>query len=371
MKVAIVHDWLTVYGGAERVIEDWLAIWPDATLFTLVYDRKHMPKRFEKYHIVTTYVQKFPRATSWYKKYLSFMPKAFESLDLSGYDVVISSSSSCAKGVLTPVNAPHICYCHTPTRYVWDMYYTYRAHAGLLTRLFMPSLIHKVRQWDYLAAQRVDYFTCNSHFIAKRIKKYYQRDALVIYPGVRMNPHPVVDDKGFYLCVSRFTYYKRLDLAVKACTRLGKRLVVVGGGEEEKQLRALAGSTIEFRGRLSDEEVFDLMPKAKAFLFPGEEDFGSTPVEVQSSGVPVLAFGRGGVLETVIDGKTGLFFHEQSVDALCFCIEKFEKEGVAYTRSEIHDYAHRFSQEVFRPKFKRYVESCVEQWKNRKSEELS
>lgn len=370
MKVAIVHDWLTAYGGAERVIEDWLAIWPEATVFTLVYDKKHMPKRFENYHIVTTYVQKFPRATKWYKKYLSFMPKAFESLDLSGYDVVISSSSCCAKGVLSPVTAPHICYCHTPTRYVWDMYYEYRRHAGLLTRLCMPGMIHKVREWDYLAAQRVDFFTCNSNFINKRIRKYYHRDALTIYPGVRMNPNPVVESDDFYLCVSRFTYYKRLDLAVAACTKLGKKLVVVGGGEEEKHLRKIAGPTVEFKGRLSDEEVFALMPHAKAFLFPGEEDFGSTPVEAQSSGVPVLAYGRGGILETVREGDTGLFFREQTVDAVCACIGQFEKQGVTYSRQQIHDYARKFSQEVYRPKFKAYVEKCVEDWKNLQPEVL-
>lgn len=370
MKVAIVHDWLTAYGGAERVIEDWLAIWPDATLFTLVYDKKHMPERFRKYHIVTTYLQHFPRATKWYKKYLSFMPRAFESLDLSGYDVVISSSSCCAKGVLSPVTVPHICYCHTPTRYVWDMYFEYRRHAGLLTRLCMPAMIHKIRQWDFLAAQRVDYFTCNSNFINKRIKKYYRRDALTIYPGVRMNPNPVVEPDDFYLCVSRFTYYKRLDLAVMACTKLGRHLVVVGGGEEEKRLKKLAGPTVEFRGRLSDEEVFRLMPHAKAFLFPGEEDFGSTPVEVQSSGVPVLAYGRGGILETVKEGETGLFFHQQSVEAVCACIERFERQGVSFDRAQIQKWAHTFSQEVYRPKFKAYVEACVSEWQNQKPEVL-
>lgn len=348
MKVAIVHDWLVNYGGAERVVEQLHALFPEAPVYTLVYDKKRMPVRFRAYDIRTTYLQKFPFATRLYKNMLTLMPGAFERLDLTEYDLVISSCSSCCKGVITRPDAVHICYCHTPTRYVWDFYYTYVANAGWLKRLLIPSMMQKMRVWDRLAADRVDYFIANSRYIARRIQKFYRREASVVYPGVRIGEYPLAEQPDdYYLIVSRFTYYKRIDLAVRACTKLKKRLVVVGGGEEEKRLRALAGPTVEFRGRLTDEEVRSLYARAKAFLFPGEEDFGITPVEAMSAGCPVLAYGRGGVTETVLDGKTGLFFTEQTEDALISCIERFEREGVAYTRAELRAHSLRFSEARF------------------------
>lgn len=365
MKVAVVHEWLTVYGGSERVLEDILSLYPDATLYALVYDKDRMPERFRNYHIVTTKMQHWFRATKWYKKYLAFMPAAYEALDLTEYDLVISSSTCCAKGVLTGVDTPHICYCHTPTRYEWDMYYEYYRNASPLTRLFMPGMIRKLRLWDYAAAQRVDYFVSNSDYIARRIRKYYRRDAKTIHPGVRMYRGPIQEPDDFYLVLSRFVPYKRVDLAVEACTKLGKRLVVIGGGEEEKRLRRLAGPTVEFKGFLNDREVAEILPHAKAFLFPGVEDFGITPVEAQTCGVPVIAYAAGGALETVEDGRTGLFFHEQEVDALCEAIGKFEREGVALSRAEIHENAEKFSQERFRREFRAYVDACMADWKSR------
>jgi len=363
MKVAIVHDWLVQYGGAERVVEDILSIYPDATIFTLVYDRKRMPARFRNYHIVTTYMQKWPFSTKLYKNFLTFMPKAFESLDLRGYDLVISSCSSCSKGIITPVGAPHICYCHTPTRYIWDMYYEYRSHAGWLKRKLMPGMVHSMRLWDKAAADRVDYFVSNSDFIKQRIKKFYHRDAVTIYPGTRLNPKPALEQPDdYYLVVSRFVYYKRIDLAVEACTKLGKKLVIIGSGDEAANLKKLAGSTIEFKGSLSDDEVQETFLHAKAFLFPGEEDFGLTPVEAESAGVPVLAYGKGGALETVQDGKTGLFFKEQTVESVMDCISRFETNGVAYSRKAIQEYSKAFSQDVFRTQFKAYVDQCLAQW---------
>ena len=348
MKVAIVHDWLVNYGGAERVVEQLHALFPQAPVYTLVYDRKKMPARFHAYDIRTTYLQKFPFATRLYKNMLTLMPGAFERLDLTEYDLVISSCSSCSKGVITRPDAVHICYCHTPTRYVWDFYYTYVANAGWLKRLLIPHMMQKMRVWDRLAADRVDYFVANSRYIARRIQKFYRREAEVVYPGVRIGECALAEQPDdYYLIVSRFTYYKRIDLAVRACTKLNKRLVVVGGGEEEKRLRALAGPTVEFRGRLTDEEIRALYARAKAFLFPGEEDFGITPVEAMSAGCPVLAYGRGGVTETVLDGKTGLFFAEQTEEALISCIERFEREGVAYTRAELRAHSLRFSEERF------------------------
>jgi len=348
MKVAIVHDWLVNYGGAERVIEQLHALFPEAPVYTLVYDAKTMPARFRGYDIRTTYLQKLPFAARLYKNMLTLMPGAFERLDLTEYDLVVSSCSSCSKGVITRPDAAHICYCHTPTRYLWDFYYTYVSNAGWLKRRLIPPMIHRMRIWDRLAADRVDHFVANSNFIAQRIRKYYRREADVVYPCVHINEFPLAEQPDdYYLIVSRFTYYKRIDLAVQACSRLGKRLIVVGGGEEEKRLRALAGPTVEFRGRLSDDEIKALYARAKAFLFPGEEDFGITPVEAMSAGCPVLAYGRGGVRETVLDQKTGLFFSEQTVESLMACIERFEREGVSYSRAQMREHSLRFSEERF------------------------
>ncbi len=364
LKVAIVHDWLVSYAGADRVVDCMHHVFPDAPIYTLVYDKDKMPAWFRDYDIRTTWIQKLPFATKLYKKLLPLMPGAFEALDLSEYDLVLSSSSSCSKGVITRPDAVHICYCHTPIRYVWDFYYTYRANANPLVRAVMPGQMHKLRQWDKCAADRVDYFIANSRYIAQRIKKYYRRDSDVIYPCVHINQSPFVEKEDFYLVVGRFTWYKRIDLAVAACTKLGRRLVVIGSGDEESRLRAIAGPTVEFKGGgLSDEEVRDYYLRAKAFLFPGEEDFGITPVEAQSAGTPVLAYGRGGACETVEDGRTGLLFHAQTVDSLAECIEKFEAEGVACTKEEIRAHSLRFSEERFEAQLRAYCARRVEDWR--------
>lgn len=364
LKVAIVHDWLVSYAGADRVVDCMHHVFPDAPIYTLVYDKKKMPSWFREYDIRTTWVQKIPFATKLYKKLLPLMPGAFEALDLSEYDLVLSSSSSCSKGVITRPDAVHICYCHTPIRYVWDFYYTYRANANPLVRAVMPSQMHKLRQWDKCAADRVDYFIANSCYIAQRIKKYYRRDSDVIYPCVHINQSPFVEKEDFYLVVGRFTWYKRMDLAVAACTKLGRRLVVIGTGDEESRLKAMAGPTVEFKGGgLSDEEVRSYYLRAKAFLFPGEEDFGITPVEAQSAGTPVLAYGRGGACETVEDGRTGLLFHAQTVDSLAECIEKFEAEGVACSKEEIRAHSLRFSEERFETQLREYCARRVEDWR--------
>ena len=364
LKVAIVHDWLVSYAGADRVVDCMHHVFPDAPIYTLVYDKEKMPAWFREYDIRTTWLQKVPFATRLYKKMLPLMPGAFEALDLSEYDLVLSSSSSCSKGVITRPDAVHICYCHTPIRYVWDFYYTYRANANPLVRAVMPGQMHKLRQWDKCAADRVDYFIANSRYIAQRIKKYYRRDSDVIYPCVHINQSPFVEKEDFYLVVGRFTWYKRMDLAVAACTKLGRRLVVIGTGDEESRLKAMAGPTVEFKGGgLSDEEVRGYYLRAKAFLFPGEEDFGITPVEAQSAGTPVLAFGRGGACETVEDGRTGLLFHAQTVESLAECIEKFEAEGVACSKEEIRAHSLRFSEERFEEELREYCQRRVEDWR--------
>lgn len=356
-KVALVHDWLVGQGGGERVLKCFHEMWPEAPIYTLVYDDAKAPAWTRECDVRTTYIQKWPGAKSHHKLLLSFMPKAWEALDLTEYDLVISSCASCCKGVLTRPDAVHICYCHSPIRYVWDLYYDYLESAGAIKRLFMPSMIHKIRQWDYLAAQRVDYFVANSEFVAKRIKKFYRRDAEVIHPGAHVPAKlPPERARDYYLVVSRFVRYKRVDIAIEACNRLKKRLIIIGsGGEEERRLREMAGPTIEFKGRVSDDEMYEAYAGAKAFLFPGIEDYGLTPVEAMGYGVPVLAYGEGGALETIIDGKTGLFFNRQDAESLCECIDRFEREGVELSHREIHDLANKRSEAAF-------MEQAKERW---------
>ena len=246
---------------------------------------------------------------------------------------------------------------------MWDFYYTYRDNANWLVRKVMQRQMHKIRMWDKCAADRVDYFIANSHYIAQRIKKYYRRDSDVIYPCCHINEAPFVEKEDFYLTVGRLTWYKRVDLAVQACTKLGKRLVVIGGGGEMEKLKAMAGPTIEFKGGgLSDEEVRSYYLRAKAFLFPGEEDFGITPVEAQSAGTPVLAYGRGGACETVLPGKTGYWFAEQTADSLAACIEHFEKDGVSYSKEEIRAHSRAFSEERFEQEIKDYCTRRMADW---------
>lgn len=357
LKVALVHDWLVGRGGGERVLYDIHTLFPDAPIYTLVYDQDKAPEWCKECDIRTTYIQKWPGAKSHHKLLLSFMPKAWEALDLTEYDLVISCCASCCKGVITRPDALHVCYSFSPTRYVWDLYYDYLENTNAIKRFFMKRMIHKVRLWDFQAAQRVDHFAADSNFVGSRIKKYYRRDFTTIYPGTRINEYPITEmPDDYYLVVTRFVRYKRVDLAIEACNQLKKKLVVIGsGGEEEERLKKLAGDTVEFLGRVSDEEMERYYSRAKAFLFPGIEDYGITPVEAMSAGVPVLAFGKGGALETVQDGKTGLYFHDQTVSGLVHCIEEFERNGVAYSRQQIHDYSLNFSDEIFKGNFTNFL----------------
>lgn len=357
LKVALVHDWLVGRGGGERVLYDIHTLFPDAPIYTLVYDQDKAPEWCKECDIRTTYIQKWPGAKSHHKLLLSFMPKAWEALDLTEYDLVISCCASCCKGVITRPDALHVCYSFSPTRYVWDLYYDYLENTNAIKRFFMKRMIHKVRLWDFQAAQRVDHFAADSNFVGSRIKKYYRRDFTTIYPGTRINEYPITEmPDDYYLVVARFVRYKRVDLAIEACNQLKKKLVVIGsGGEEEERLKKLAGDTVEFLGRVSDEEMERYYSRAKAFLFPGIEDYGITPVEAMSAGVPVLAFGKGGALETVQDGKTGLYFHDQTVSGLVHCVEEFERNGVAYSRQQIHDYSLNFSDEIFKGNFTNFL----------------
>jgi glycosyltransferase involved in cell wall biosynthesis len=300
-------------------------MFPDAPFYTTVFDPAKVPADLRGIDVRTSFIQRIPVLRRRHITFLPLMPLAFEQFDLSGYDVVVSLNSACAKGVITSPHTLSLCYCYTPCRYIWDLYHEYTRDQPTVARALFAPVAHRLRLWDRAAADRVDHFVGISHEVAGRIRKHYRRDAEVIYPPVdleRFTPRP--DGEDFYLVVSRLVGYKRVDLAVRAATRLGRRLVVVGAGPELARLRAEAGPTVEFRGRLPDEEVAELYARCRAFLFPGLEDFGIAPVEAQAAGRPVIAFGRGGAAETVVHGVTGVLFEEQSVDALVEAILQFE-----------------------------------------------
>ncbi|MGP1458405.1 MAG: glycosyltransferase [Treponema sp.] len=372
MKVAIAHDWLTNYGGAETFVELLLKIYPDADIFTLVYDKKKLKGHFEKNRIFTSRMQKLPFASKIYTKLLKFMPRAFEAFDFSGYDLVISSSSACAKGVIVPPHIPHIAYIHSPMRYAWDLFFDYKKRSGALTRFFMERWMPAIREWDYISSQRIDTICANSRYIARRIQKYWARSSIVIYSPVNTNRFfPKADGtdgnscKGeFYVAFSRLVQYKRVDLAVGALKGSGKKLVVIGSGPELKRLKALAAGdeNITFTGSIDDEAVRTYLQNCRALIFCAEEDFGLTPLEAQACGSPVIAFGRGGAYETVVDGKTGVFFPEQSVASLKEALERFEKldsEG-AFKPEEIIRHARTFSESRFIAEFTAAVERTQE-----------
>ncbi|MBM7023166.1 glycosyltransferase [Treponema sp. Marseille-Q4523] len=371
MKVAIVHDWLVNYGGAESVVESILKIYPDADIFTLVYDKRKIGKRFQNNTVVTSALQKFPFATKLYTKLLKFMPKAFESFDFSNYDLVICSSSSCAKGVITPPDVPHIAYVHTPMRYAWDLFFDYRKRSGRLTRFFMDKWMHEIREWDYISSQRIDTLIANSKYIARRIEKFWKRDSEVIYPPVHLEKFTPVKNPSldYYVAFSRLVPYKRIDIALDACKALGKNLVVIGSGSEEKSLkkRAAGEKNITFTGRISDEKLCTYLQNCKALIFCAEEDFGIVPLEAQACGRPVIAYGKGGVCETVKDGVTGVFFSEQTADSAKEAIERFEaldKKG-AFKSEKIVQHAAAFSEERFIREFKSAVERTQKASKQR------
>jgi len=360
VKVALVQDWLVNYGGSERCVKAFNEIYPDAPIYTSVWNKKRV-REFDGSEIRTSFIQSLPRATKNYSFYLNLMPMAFERFDFSDYDVVLSSAHACAKGVITLPQTLHICYCHTPTRYVWDFFHRYverPSYFGIfnaLVKSLSPYLLTGLRVWDRSAADRVDYFIANSEFIAERIRKYYRRDAVVINPPADVSDYQIADQvDDYYLIVSRLVPYKRTDIAVEAFNRLNRPLKIAGEGPEYKRLKQLAGNTIEFLGNISETEKRDLMSKARAFIFPPEEDFGITPVEAMAAGRPVIAYGRGGALETVVEGKTGVFFHEQTADALIDAVGKLDR--MEFDPKAIHAHALQFDRAVFKQKMQRFIE---------------
>lgn len=367
MNLAIVHDWVITIGGAERCLEVFHEIWPEAPLYTLVYQDESVRRLgFEPGHVHASFLQRFPRAQKWYRKYLPFYPLAIEQFDLSGYEVIFSSSHVAAKGVLVRSDQLHICYCHTPVRYAWDLTHRYLVENGLergLKSFLVRAILHYIRLWDTLTANRVDHFIANSHYTARRIWRAYRRKAAVIHPPVDVERFRVNEKKdNFFLFVSRLVPYKKADLVVAAFTRLGLPLVVVGDGPQSNECRRLAGKNIEFLGYQDDATVADLMSRARALVFAAEEDFGIVPVEAQACGTPFIAYGKGGVEDTVVPATgdnwevaTGLFFHEQSIEALEAAVKQFLAWEGRFHPEVLRRNAERFSRERFKQEIEVFV----------------
>jgi len=360
MKIAIIHYWLVSMRGGEKVLEALCELYPEADIYTNALWEEKISDRVKSHRIFTTFVNVLPRAKFWYQRYLFLMPLALEQLDLREYDLVISSESGPAKGVITRPDALHVCYCHSPMRYIWDLYPDYLKGKGFVTKNIMKLAFHYLRIWDVTSAARVDYFIANSNYVASRIKKYYRRESEVIYPPVEVERIAVSQKSGdYYLWVGQLVQYKRPDIAIEAFNRNGKKLIVIGEGEEGKRLKAIAHANILFLGKVADDELHTQMEGCKALIFPGIEDFGIVPVEAMAAGKPVIAFNRGGASETVIDGQTGILFDAQSPEALNKAIELFERKIALFDRARIRAHAISFSKAIFMAKIDAEVKRCL------------
>lgn len=370
-RIALVHEWLVTYRGAERVVESFAELFPDAPIFTLVHRPGSQPRSLESREIRTSFLQKLPFSTTRWRHYLPLMPAAIESLDLSSYDFVLSSSFCVAKGVITRPDATHLSYCHTPMRYVWEQQQEYFGpqRAGPVVRAVATLATSYLRTWDEASARRVDHYVANSAHVAGRIRKRYGAPAQVIHPPVDCSRFTLPDgpaDSDYYVLLGAFAPYKRVDLAIEAFQRMGKRLLIGGGGQEATKLAQLLkpGSSVQLVGEVPPEKLASFLGQAKAFIFPGEEDFGIAPVEAQACGVPVIAYGRGGALETVrglgeagVEAPTGLFFREQSVEALIEAVQTFERHAEAFDPQRIRAHALTFD----RPRFQEALRHATEQ----------
>ncbi|GKP13220.1 hypothetical protein NUKP2_49120 [Klebsiella quasipneumoniae] len=369
LKVGIVADWFITYAGSEKVVSEFLKVFPNADLYSVVdFLSADNRRKFNDKKIETTFIQKLPRAKKKYQAYLPLMPFAIEQLDVSKQNIVLSSSHAVSKGILTGPDQLHISYVHSPIRYAWDLQHQYLRESGLdhgLKGILAKWILHKMRMWDYRTANGVDHFIANSHFIARRIKKVYGRDADVIYPPVDVDSFTLNNQKeDFYLTASRMVPYKRIDLIVEAFSHLpNKKLVVIGDGPEMNKIKKKATSNIEILGYQPNEVMVDYMRKAKAFVFAAEEDFGITPVEAQACGTPVIAFGKGGALETVkgldSESPTGIFFGVQDVKSIINSINEFERYGDKITAENCRENSELFSESRFRKEFEAYV---MEKW---------
>ncbi|MEA1936768.1 MAG: glycosyltransferase [Patescibacteria group bacterium] len=383
-KIALVHDFLTYFGGAERVLMSLHKLYPKAPIYTLLYDEKEMKRYFPKAKIRTSFLEKFPKFIKRRKKYLlPFLPTAAETFDLREFDLVISSSSSFTKGIITKPKTTHICYCHTPTRFLWDWHYNYLQEnkVGKVKKIFLMPLLHYLRMWDKTASERVDYFIANSKNTAKRIKKFYNKESKVIYPPVNMhwfhNPNgtkrseavePVAQKSStelsplwnqrnnYFLIISRLTSYKKIDIAIEAFNKLELPLIIIGVGGDRKRLEKMAEKNIKFLGFQPEEKIAEYYQNCQAFIFPGEDDFGIAPVEAMSFGKPVLAYRKGGALETIIEGETGEFFDDPIPEILADGIRRIKNNYDSYDPEKIKEQAKKFSEEKFGREMKKFME---------------
>jgi glycosyltransferase involved in cell wall biosynthesis len=375
LRVAIVHYWFVGRAGGEKVVEAFGEMFPQADLFCLVADRTKLAPILQGRKLTTSFLQRVPGARKFHRHFLFLQPLALEQFDLSDYDLVISSESGPAKGVITSSRTCHICYCHSPMRYIWEMYPQYRRTMNPFVGTVFALVAHYMRLWDVASARRVDYFVANSQFIASRIRKHYGRESVVIHPPVETGAGWISDTGGdYYLAVGRLVDYKRFDVAVRACTQLGRRLRVVGGGPELENLKRMAGPTVEFLGKVNDDELRENLAGCRALLFPGEEDFGIVPVEAQSFGRPVIAYASGGALETVrgfmaghdlVDKPTGVFFGEQSTSSLVHAILDFESHEREFSPRAIREHSLKFDGDIFKSRIAEFLAFAMQDFKDR------
>ncbi len=354
MKVALVHYWLTSMRGGEKVLEAFCELYPDADIFTLVADSDKLSPTLKKHKITTSFLQRMG-GVKHYQKMLPLMPMALESFDLTPYDLVISSEAGPAKGIVTRPDAMHVCYCHSPMRYIWDLYPQYYQSAGPISRLAMKVFFPGLRVWDVTTSARVDHFIANSEYVQKRIARYYRRESTIINPPVNVTRFAISDEADdYYLCCGQITPYKKIEIAIEAFTRNGKRLVVVGAGAS-RSLKRAAGPNIKFVGSVDDAALGGYLSRCRALVFPGVEDFGIVPLEAMASGRPVIAFARGGALETVKDGKTGILFHEQTTESLMAAVERMELTHHEFSPQALRDWAMGFERSVFVSKLRTFM----------------
>lgn len=357
LKIAIVVEELTQLGGAERILDCLLELFPKSPIYTLVWDKEKTLHRYDKFNVRPSFIQKLPFGIKHYKWYLPWMAKAVESLDLRGYDIIVSITSALVKGVKTSPSQLHICYCNTPTRYLWvdSDEYVKNAPIPIFVRPLMPWIIRNLRKWDIVASKRPDYFIANSKNVQQRIKKYYNRDSDIIYPTVDTTKFHPAKKENYFLLVSRLEPYKKVELVLAAFKNLNENLKIVGGGSRYQEMKNYHLPNVAFLGRKSDQELAKLYAAAKALIFPQEEDFGLTPIEAMVAGTPVIAYGKGGVLETVVPGQTGEFFVPQTAEALAKVIKNFRVDK--YKKEDLQNQAAKFDHQVFKTQILEYIKS--------------
>lgn len=363
MKIALVHDFLLKLGGAERVLKVLSEMFEDAPIYTLLYDEEKIGKVFGPERVKTSFLQKYPGfLRKRHRLFTHLMPRAIEEFDLEGYDLVISSNSAFSHGIITGTNCRHICYCHSPMRYAWDYANEYQSDNKIegVKKLFYGFLIKYLREWDQVAADRPDKYLANSLTVQQRIKKYYKVDSDIVYPPADTDKFKTSKNReNFFLIVSTLTPYKRIDLAVQLFNKIGRKLVIIGDGPQRAYLQRMAGDNIDFLGFKDDATVKEYLENCRALIFPGEEDFGIAPIEAMACGKPVLAFGKGGVTETVVTGKTGEFFFEQNVEAMEDGLARLIYNEKFYMAQTIRNHSLQFSREVFEKKIRQQTRACL------------